>query len=251
MDYDDDNDNLIDIRTLGQLNAIRYDLDGNGSAANVAYSAAGAFENAASGMGCASTCAGYELRKNLNFDTNDDGAVNSSDTYSNWSPIGDGTAGAYTGEFKGNGHTIANLTMSAAGATHVGLFGNLGGTVTGVGLISASVTSAASSGAFIGTLAGTHSGTIRESWASNSSITSSGAGESDFGGLVGRTTGTIASSWANASITAAGTSANLGGLVGYIGGSSANVTACFANVGLNATGTMGKAGGLIGEAAAG
>ena len=30
-DYDDDNDNLIDIRTLAQLNAVRYDLDGNGT----------------------------------------------------------------------------------------------------------------------------------------------------------------------------------------------------------------------------
>ena len=251
VDYDDDDDNLIDVRTLGQLNAIRYDLDGNGSAANVNYNASGAFENAASGMGCASTCAGYELRKNLNFDTNDDGSVTSADTYSNWSPIGDGTAGAYTGEFKGNGHTIANLTMSAAASTHVGLFGNLSGTVTGVGLVSASVTSSVASAGFVGTLAGLHTGTIRESWASNSSITSSGVGESDFGGLVGRSTGTIASSWANASINAAGASANLGGLVGYMAGASANVTACFANVGLNATGANGKAGGLIGEAAAG
>ena len=29
-DYDADNDNLIDVATLAQLDAVRYDLDGNG-----------------------------------------------------------------------------------------------------------------------------------------------------------------------------------------------------------------------------
>ncbi len=30
-DYDTDNDNLIDITSLAQLNAIRYDLNGDGT----------------------------------------------------------------------------------------------------------------------------------------------------------------------------------------------------------------------------
>ena len=69
-DYDTDNDNLIDITSLAQLNAIRYDLNGDGAVANtdtMAYNAA--FPNAMSSMGCAATCTGYELMSNLNFDT--------------------------------------------------------------------------------------------------------------------------------------------------------------------------------------
>ena len=51
-DYDTDNDNLIDVTTLAQLNAIRYDLNGNGSVAatdTMNYNAA--FPNAATSMG--------------------------------------------------------------------------------------------------------------------------------------------------------------------------------------------------------
>ena len=67
VDYDADNDGLIDISTLAQLDAIRHDLDGNGDPASggaTAYN--GAFpirQRAAAGrMGCPSgACAGYEL----------------------------------------------------------------------------------------------------------------------------------------------------------------------------------------------
>ena len=40
IDYDDDNDGLIDVKTLAQLNAIRYDRDGNGDATDAVYVAA-------------------------------------------------------------------------------------------------------------------------------------------------------------------------------------------------------------------
>ena len=54
-DYDDDNNNLIEIRTLAQLNAMRYDLDGNGAADdaanNAAYAAAFPFPVATT-LGC-------------------------------------------------------------------------------------------------------------------------------------------------------------------------------------------------------
>ena len=66
-DYDTDGDNLIDVTNLAQLNAIRYDLNGDGSVAaadTMAYN--DAFPYAASGMGCLSTggCTGYELLNN-------------------------------------------------------------------------------------------------------------------------------------------------------------------------------------------
>ena len=66
-DYDADDDGLIDINNLDQLNAIRWDLDGNGYpvAANTGTYLA-AFPNrdtaADSRMGCpAGNCRGYEL----------------------------------------------------------------------------------------------------------------------------------------------------------------------------------------------
>ena len=63
-DYDDDNDGLIDVKTLAQLNAIRHDLNGNGDATHADYIAAfPSRDTSASGrMGCPSgTCTGYEL----------------------------------------------------------------------------------------------------------------------------------------------------------------------------------------------
>ena len=53
-DYDSENNRLIDITTLAQLNAIRWDLNGDGAVAasdTANYNAA--FPNAATGMGFA------------------------------------------------------------------------------------------------------------------------------------------------------------------------------------------------------
>ena len=69
-DYDGDNDGLIAVASPAQLNAIRWDLDGDGAADDTANQAsyAAAFPNAAAGMGCPSNrCTGYELTANLDF----------------------------------------------------------------------------------------------------------------------------------------------------------------------------------------
>ena len=95
-DYDSDNDNLIDITTPAQLDAVRHDSDGNGIpdySRNVA-----AVRNAFTGTllngyisGCQSTCTGYELMNDLDIDTDGDGTADSGDAYWNggagWSPI--------------------------------------------------------------------------------------------------------------------------------------------------------------------
>ena len=89
VSYDTDGDGLIEISSLAQLNAIRWDLDGDGAEVNgadvngadVAYAAA--FPDAAAGMGCPtnsddsddSDCTGYELTADLDFDTDGDGDV--------------------------------------------------------------------------------------------------------------------------------------------------------------------------------
>ena len=76
-----------------QLNAIRWDLYGDGSPASNATGYNASFPNAVAGMGCPSAdCTGYELTANLDFDTNGNGRADAGDVYWNdgqgWEPIG-------------------------------------------------------------------------------------------------------------------------------------------------------------------
>ena len=100
---------LIEISSLAQLNAMRWDVDGDGivtdntgTSLDEAAGYLAAFPTPAFGMGCPladhdsnprtdaqPVCIGYELTANLDFDENDDGTRN--DTYntgSGWEPIG-------------------------------------------------------------------------------------------------------------------------------------------------------------------
>ena len=87
VDYDTDDDNYIEVASHAQLNAIRYDLNGDGAQGTVSASDWGnytsAFSNAATGMGCAATCVGYELTANIDLDTDGDGSADSGDAYYN------------------------------------------------------------------------------------------------------------------------------------------------------------------------
>ena len=68
IDYDTDDDGLIEIRWLEQLNAISWDLDGDGKVNNArnAYAYAAEFPQVIEGMGCPdSGCKGYELTRGL------------------------------------------------------------------------------------------------------------------------------------------------------------------------------------------
>ena len=65
-----------------QLNAIRWDLDGDGSPSSNATGYNAAFPNAVAGMGCPdSGCSGYELISDLDFDTNGNGRADAGDDY--------------------------------------------------------------------------------------------------------------------------------------------------------------------------
>ncbi len=128
-DYDSDDDGLLEITTLAQLNAIRYDLDGNGVADAAANDDAytDAFPNPTSNQ-CdnpvttttTETCTGYALTVNLDFDTNGNDRADSGDTYWNsgagWLPIAGaqniGTNQGFQATFEGNGHTISNLFIN-------------------------------------------------------------------------------------------------------------------------------------------
>ena len=198
-DYDIDDDNLIEIRTLAQFNALRYDYNGDGTVTSAAISSLSTDHKDTHNTGwdssfranynlafpdsptnkCPSTCLGYELHNDLDFDTNKNGRADSGDTYWNegggFYPIGEGgTVDSQTGALghirnyhailKGNGYRIFNLYINnphymdalwiAPGNRgrridydHISLFAQLGTSrgsnadtlITGLGLVNASV----------------------------------------------------------------------------------------------------------------
>ena len=68
--YDVDNDGLIEVSNLEQLNAIRYDLDGDGRPTGDPgiEEYADAFPTASDEAVCNRNCQGYELARSLDFD---------------------------------------------------------------------------------------------------------------------------------------------------------------------------------------
>ena len=234
IDYDADNDNLIDVATLHQLNAIRYDLNGNGvpdAAANTTtYAAVFPSGNIADTstpyMGCATTCTGYELTANINFAA-DRVAVTSTDPYPNWTPIG----GSYAAVFDGKGFTISNLTITGA-TGNSGLFDTLttGAVIRDVGMVSASIGNDGAD-AYVGVLAGDNDGgSIITSYALGGAVTVTGT-STYGGGLIGRNAGDLRAVYSttavNASSMATTTAASptVGGLIGLHAGT---VTASYA-----------------------
>ena len=244
IDYDTDDDGLIDIDTLAQLDAVRHDLDGDGTPSTEGETAyAAAFPDAASGMGCptADGCSGYELMADLDFDTNGSGRADTGDTYWNdgqgWVPIGGaGSSGnparslavtrrnPFHATFEGNGHTIANLFVHTEDALFTGLFGYAGydsvadsySIIRRVGMINVEL------GGYnhIGGLVGWNEGAILFSYA-----TGEVSGWYSLGGLVGLNRGSIISSYATVSVSNEIGNGAVGGLVGTnekISGGSSN-----------------------------
>ena len=268
VDYDSNDDGLIEISNLAQLNAIRWDLDGDGAVAaadQANYTAA--FPNAATGMGCPDgsdadanpdPCLGYELKADLTFDINGDGSVTIADSaglYWNsgagWTPIGLRATG-YTGQFQGRGKTISRLFINNNSTDAVGLFAAVGqgGQVAGLGLEQVSIASGSSSVA-AGSLAGLNAGTITASYAKGALTTNAGtaaSGDKAFaGGLVGvNFYGTVQASFAEVAVSATHNRAGIaGGLVGdnLLG----DLKAGYAAGAVAARGSDSRAGGLVGS----
>jgi len=124
VDYDLDNNGLIEINDLADLDEIRNNLDGKtlyGSNAGCPSAEDGSINGG---------CTGFELTQSLDFDSNANGQMDSGDTYWNessrgisegWLPIGDSSA-PFSTIFNGNGYTINNLVINRPGSSHVGLF---------------------------------------------------------------------------------------------------------------------------------
>ena len=247
-DYDVDNDGLIEVGNLAQLDAVRYDLNGDGMVDIASdwqsYYAAAAFVDGALDMGCPSGCTGYELTQNLDFDTNDSGGADSGDDYWNggegWVPIGgDGTTAAgtmlflrnpFTATFEGNGHTVSNLSIDTDNVVTVGLFGLTSSSIRNVGMTDVDVKGADLAGGLIGF----NFGEIRASY-----VTGRVSGRENVGGLVGinQSNGEILASYSTSHVSG---EEDVGGLVGDNRG---KITAAYATG--HVSGEK-EAGGLVG-----
>ena len=226
VDYDTDDDRLIEIRYLEQLDAVRWDLDGDGDAdaayAEPAYRAA--FPNAAGDMGCGGVCEGYELAGNLDFSSGGSyasGAVSRDWTSGEgWLPI-NGERGGFDAIFEGNGYAIANLYINrresrregriGEGGVSVGLFGFTGrefAHIRRVGLVSVDIRGSDK----VGGLVGHNEGTI-----SDSHVSGIVQGDKDVGGLVGHHFGVVTNSHTSGEVAG---STNVGGLMGTVSGRS-------------------------------
>ena len=239
VDYDANDDGLIEIWRLAQLNAIRWDLDGDGTSSDTRY--ADAFFGAATGMGCHATgCTGYELVAALDFDTDGDGTADADDAYwqggLGWEPIGT-RATPFAATFEGNGHLIVNLFIARDAIDGVGLFGATGatGVLRRVRLAVVDVTGNDD----VGGLVGHHAGTIRAS-----SVTGTVAGNQDTGGLVGRNAGAISASYVTGTVTGAGRSSALDYLGGLVGRNEGAIVTSYAIVDLTGDDYTG---GLVGQ----
>ena len=205
---DSDRDGLLAITNVVQLDAMRYDLDGDGTpspSGKKAYNAA--FPDFDSPVRCVlARCTGYELSADLDFDTNRNGMADTGDTYWNngagWNPIGHSSTDGFEATFEGNGHKIANLFINRTVVNNSALTKNAlfagtqpSSTIRNVGLVNVDVTVTASGAGTrrahsASALVGTNRGTIRACYAT-------GRAEGlAAGGLVANNLGTIRASYA-------------------------------------------------------
>ena len=272
-DYDIDDDGLIEVVELGQLDAVRFDRNGDGNVDPgqgffireplpddvAAYDRA--YPDAAANMGCESVngCTGYELVTDLDFDTNGSGDADEGDAYWNdgrgWAPIAQPSGGRYFlfelfhTTFDGNGHVISNLFIDRPDENLIGLFGHISkvddfnrGVVRNVGLTDVDV-----SGCRItGSLAGRNYSLIETSYAiGRVSTISEGDCGGPTGGLVGENgelydAGIIRNSYATVAVSA--NAFAVGGLVGRNG----RISEIHASFATGAVESKSASGGLVG-----
>ena len=202
-DYDRDDDGLIEVCDLAQLNAIRFDNNGDAKperGTTGEYTAA--FPGIISGgPGCPIRCKGYELVVDLDLDTNGNGRADADDRYWNdglgWAPMPISNH-HFVATFEGNGHTISGLFMDKPANMHrVGLFGTIGGGANVRNLILDSV-EVRDGGHMVAGLVGHNQGTISNVHVSGT-VT---GGYQDVGLLAGENRGRIADSSATGTVAA-------------------------------------------------
>jgi Cellulose binding domain len=139
-DYDLDDDGLIEINDLNDL----YEIRNHWRLSTSSVSLYG------SNQGCRNmSCTGFELTKDLDFDTNQNGIFDEGDAYWNtgegWQPFSINNI-----TIEGNGFVIRNLTINRA-ASQQGLFDYISlCTIRRLGLVDVSIKSLSASGPLIG-----------------------------------------------------------------------------------------------------
>ena len=94
----------------------------------------------------------------------------------------------FTGVFDGNGHVISNFAYAAEGKDYIGLFGLIDGEnaeIRNLGLIDPDVGVGVGLGRYVGVLAGSLGGTVRNCFVEGSTV----SGRNFVGGLVGQNSG--------------------------------------------------------------
>ena len=169
--YDSDGDGLIEIEYFEQLNAVRYDLNGDGGPDDDSGTGqyASAFPTGSSERVCERSCWGYELTRSLVFGESGSyasGSVNTSwTTGRGWLPIGIGER-PFNAIFEGNGYTISTLYINRTTAFDdpgtIGLFGvtSASSLLKNSGLVGLDITG----NQFVGGFVGWNGGTISESY---------------------------------------------------------------------------------------
>lgn len=197
VDYANEN-GLIEIRTQQQLNAVRWDLDGNGKpdagpAGNEDKEYRRAFPqygNCQDSNRAPQDCVGYVLMNDITLS-------------GNWTPIGGNQHfdefsdyPEYLATFDGNGKVIRNLRINRSDGKYVGLFGAISGgkaVIRNVGVPDADVRGRDLVGVLVGRNNG---GRIEYAWS-----TGQVSGNTFTGGLVGWNQGTVAQSYSEAIVS--------------------------------------------------
>ena len=215
---DTDGNGLIEISTAAQLNAMRYDLDGDGEPGydmngdgipddSVPAADRTTYENLLVCPPTTGECFGYELTADISLASYKD----------TWQPIG-----PWQAVFDGNGFSITGLE-----GQH-GLFGVIGvhnnktvydkTIVKNVDVVGAKITPAATQGGGVGVLAAANHATIIGSYVTGELTRNATENNGRLGGLVGFNMGTIAASVADVDITLTsippGQRLRVGGLAG-------------------------------------
>ena len=241
---------LIPVTNLEQLNAIRYDLDGDGNPSGDFNTKALYIDIFPALAPSAITYSGYKLMKNLDFDAA--GSYASGSVDQNWSE-GEGGSGwepigffnnHTTGTFDGQGNTISNLFINR-GSNNVGLFGIVGrnGSVKNVGLEDPVVTGYNWVGSLVGRNVG---GTIIASYVSGGTVN----GSSQVGGLIGdndRYRGDDRGGRITSCYVSGGTVNGSSQVGGLIGDNASTISTCYVSGGTVITGTGQDVGGLAGR----
>ena len=226
--YDTDGDGLIEVEYLEQLDAIRYDPNGDGDSGFSEYYEA--FPLSQGESVCENACNGYELVRTLDF--NDPKSYVSGGvrtewvTGSGWQSIGESEEihSGFNAIFEGNHNTIRSLYINRKREEYrnyldgsAGLFSTTGSSsiIHRLGMIDVDITAEAPAGG----LTGQNAALVESCYATGTitvvgRLSQDGNGYSSFsaGGLVGINGGTVRYSHASVSVSGDG---NVGGLVGY------------------------------------